>query len=184
VNRIQKATLAIGSFLLIVLLLFPPWQQAAGDYRKSIGHGFILRPPQARPVDCYLIGCKTAPAPYFHVVFYSELYIAQCATVVFITVGMFVLFWNRGNTVPTLKANKTRLLFSMLLALAVPPIGDIPLASLLADMPRQMVHQDEKWQAVIIIAVVLFVLCSGFIYAIVTLVLWFYEARLRKPSSV
>ena len=177
-NRIQKATLLIGSLLLIALLLFPPWQQAAGDYRKTIGRGFILRPPQARSVDCYLIGCQTAPATYFHIVLYSELHIAQCATVVFITVGLLVLFLNRGNGAhPTLKTNGTRLFFSMLLALAIPPIGNFPLAFLLADIPRQMIHPGEKWQVGVFFVPILYAFCSGVIYALTTLILWFDKTR-------
>src|SRR5438270_10010395 len=121
-NRLQKATLVIGGVILTMLLLFPPWQEAAlreVAYRKNVGRGFVLQPPKPVPVDCYFVGCKTAPASYFHVVLHSRLHIAQCVTVAFITLSVFWLVRRRSDgTQPALKKKRTRLLFSILIALA------------------------------------------------------------------
>jgi hypothetical protein len=65
----------------------------------------------------------------------------------------------------------------MLLALAIPPTGNFPLSIALADIPRQIIHQDEKWQVGVFFVPILYAFCSGVIYALTTLILWFDEAR-------
>ncbi len=185
-NSFQKATLIVGAVILTMLLLFPTWQQAALRelaYRKDIGRGFVLRPPKPVPVDCYFVGCQTAPASYFHVVLNSRLHIAQCVTVVFITLSLFWLFLKRSDgTHRTLKKPRTRLLFSMLIALAFPPLGinSFPLAAFLIQIPELIIDQGEKWQAFVVFLPVLFIFCSCLVYGVVSLAVALHEATWTK----
>src|SRR6476646_6306480 len=185
-NSFQKATLIIGGVILTMLLLFPPWQEAALRelaYRKDIGRGSLLRPPKPVPVDCYFVGCQTAPASYFHVVLNSRLHIAQCVTVVFITLSLFWLFLRRSDgTQPTLNKTRTRLLFSVLIALGLPPFGinNFTLAAFLFQIPKVIIDQGEKWQGFILFISVVFMFCSCVVYGVVTLALALYKATSTK----
>ena len=187
-NRPQKTILAIGGLIVAILLLSPPWQQPARlelDYRQSIGRGFILLPPKPVAVDCYFAGCGAAPPSYFHVVLYSELHIAQCATAICIVVALVWMFGaRRGGAQPTLRSWRTRLIFSMLIALAVTPAGDFPLASLLADIPRQFMHRDELWLIPVLFLPLLYVFFSGIAYGIVTLAVWITARVFRRTVAV
>lgn len=188
-NSIQKATLIIGAVILTMLLLFPPWQEAALrelDYRKDIGRGSVLRPPKPVPVDCYFVGCQTAPASYFHVVLNSRLHIAQCVTVVFVTLSLFWLFLRYSDgTQPTLSKMRTRLLFSMLIALAFPPFGinSFTLAAFLIQIPEVIFDQGEKWQGFVLFIPVLFIFCSCMVYGVVTLALAIYKTTSIKKLA-
>lgn len=156
-NRSQKAIAALGAAALLCLVLFPPWRQAAQretDYRKDIGRGFILNPPRPVSVDCYFIGCKTAPSSYFHVLLYRKLLLDQLATVAGTSIVLLWLFRSRRDgTCPNLGSAKTRLQFSALVGLLVPPDGSFPFATLFVDIPRQISRHDEFW--VIPVAIVL-----------------------------
>jgi len=188
-NSFQKAILIVGGVILTMLLLFPPWQEAALRelaYRKDIGRGSILRPPKPVPVDCYFVGCQTAPASYFHVVLDSRVHIAQCVTVVFITLGLVWLFLRRSDgTQPTLNQTRTRLLFSMLIALAFPPFGinSFTLAALLIQIPEVIFDQGEKWQGFVLFIPVLFMFCSCMVYGVVTLALAVYKVTATKKLA-
>lgn len=174
-NKAQKIILAIGLILLGVLLLFPPWQQAAfqeAHYRKNIGRGFILHPPKPVAIDCYFVGCQTAPPSHFHVVLYLRLLIAQCGTLLCIILSaMWIFRGRRDNSPATLKSPKRRLIFSMVIALAVPPSGDFPLASLLSDIPRQVMHRDELWLMPVLFLLFVFAFCTGIVYFLLTFAL-------------
>jgi len=55
-NKPQKIIVITGSILMGLLLVFPPWRQAAlreVDYRHNLGYGFILHPPKPVAIDCY-----------------------------------------------------------------------------------------------------------------------------------
>jgi hypothetical protein len=181
-NRIQKATLVIGGLILTALLLYPPWQEAAlreVDYRKNIGRGLLFWPPGPVAVECYFVGCQTAPPSYFHVVLYSELLTAQCATVVFVTLSLVWIFRSSKSGIQTaLKTSRTRLIFSTVIALAIPPLGDFPFASMLVDIPSEIVHHDELWLLPVLLTVISFVSCTSVVYGLVTMILWFNEKRI------
>jgi hypothetical protein len=188
INPTQKLIAKTAGFILLALLLFPPWQQAALhelDYRKAIGRGFIFHPPRTVPIECYFVGCKTAQASYFHAVLFSRLYIEQCATV--FCIGLIALWIFRtaaSGMRATLRSWRTRLKLSMLLALAVPPLGQYPLASLLLDIPRQVIHHNELWLIPALLVPVIFIACSAAIYIILALILWLRDRTQHRPVSV
>ena len=185
-NRTQKMISAVAGLLLTALLLFPPWQQTSlheTDYREDIGRGFVLHAPHTVSVECYFVGCKVAPASYFHAVLYFRLYIEQIATVLCITSALLWMFRTQSSGVQAnLESRGARLRFSMLIALAV-PFGDYTLASLLADIPRQIINRNELWLIPVLFLPVLFAGYSGAIYLILTAILWLRRRR-QKPAVV
>jgi hypothetical protein len=182
-NTAQKVIALVGVIVLLSLALFPPWRQAAERetaYRKDLGHSFVLNPPQAIAVDCYFVGCKTAPASYFHVGLYRELLVAQLVSVFGVAVIMFWMFRLRpdGNYA-SLVTRRTRLKFSILAALLLPPTGTFPLAWILLGIPRQLAVRDELWLIPMVMILVLFAACALVVYLLVTVAL--AGARLRQP---
>lgn len=145
-NSAQKAILVVGSVLLLCLALFPPWREAAEkevDFRKDIGRGFILSPPQPVAVDCYFVGCKTAPASYFHVLIFRDLLFNQLISVVIVGLVLLWIFRSRRDgTNASLGSPKTRLQFCVLIALLIPLDGQYPFGAWLADIPRQIALHD------------------------------------------
>lgn len=76
----QKAIAVVSGIVVLCLILFPPWQQAAERetaYRKDLGRAFRFHRPQPVAVDCYFAGCKTGAPSYFHVMLGRELLLAQ-----------------------------------------------------------------------------------------------------------
>jgi len=175
-NRAQKIILIIGGLVMICLLVFPPWREAAekeASYRKYVGRSFFLVPPKPVAVECYFAGCTTAPASYFHILLDRQLLIAQCVPVAVVAFIAFWIFRLRPNgTFPSLKSGTTRLLFSSPVALAVPPAGDFPLASMLLDIPKLILRRDEFWLMQTVMAPVMFGICTLAIYLLVSVAVW------------
>lgn len=168
----QKATVMASIVLMMFLLLFPPWQQTAEretDYRKDIGRGFFLRPPPPVALDCYFVGCKTAPPSYFHVVLFQELFREQLAAVIGVTLGLLWIFRSRRSS---LVSPRRRVSFSILIALLVPLEGTFPLASYLVDIPRQLVKRNELWLIPVLTVAFIFVVCTSAIYFFTSAVVW------------
>lgn len=183
---------AVGALVLLLGLgLFPPWQQAAERetaYRKDIGRTFVLSPPAPIAVDCYFGGCKTAPPSYFHVLLYRELLSAQLLAVFgFAVVALWMFRTRRDGTRASIVSRRTRLEFSLLLASLFPPTGTFPLASLLLDIPRQLIRRDELWLIPAIMVVIVYAFCALIIYGLLTLTLWFrgagYQMGLGKSDG-
>jgi hypothetical protein len=185
-NQPQKAIIVSAILVLLCLVVFPPWRQAAEReiaYRKDLGHGFLFRPPKPVSVACYWVGCKTAPPSYFHILLYRELLFAQCLSVLGVTLAAIWIFRRRRDgTHASVVLARTRIEVSMLLALLFPPIGTFPLASLLLDIPKELIHRDELWLMPAILVVLVFSACSFVIYLLVSSVLKIYDRRLQFPS--
>jgi hypothetical protein len=145
-NNTQKTILAIGLVLLLCLAVFPPWREAAEkevDFRKDIGRGFILSPPQPIAVNCYFVGCKTAPSSYFHVMIYRRLLLSQLITVGIVGLALvWICRSHRDGTNASLGSPKTRLQLCVLIALLIPLDGQYPFGAWLADIPRQIALHD------------------------------------------
>jgi hypothetical protein len=186
-NRAQKLIILTGGLVLLLLLLFPPWQQAAlheTDYRQNIGRGFVFKRPQPVAVECYFPGCKTAPASYFHVTPYSAALIDQSATVFCLTVAAVLLFRNRRDgSRPTLKLRTTRLIFSVIIALTIPQ-GNFPLAVLLLDIPRQIIHRNELWLMPVLLVPLVFAAYTTVVYLLLTALLWLLQRRSQRTFTV
>jgi len=94
----QKAICGAGLCAVILLLLFPPWQQAYKSFnipfRRDIGHSFILKQPT--PVEVRSVGTVDPPSAFYVFVDARGL-LFQCAGVmVVILVLLFAL--NRLRT--------------------------------------------------------------------------------------
>ena len=186
-NNAQRAILIVASVVILCLALFPPWQEAAEReiaYRKDIGRGYIMNPPQPVAVDCYFVGCKTAPPSYFHVLIYRELLLSQVITVGVVGLALLWTFRSHHNGAGTsMGLSKTRLQFCALMALLIPVDGQYPCGAWFADIPRQ-VHLGD----VLVIPIILMVLSYSGIVCILFLVLTagikIHAAHSRRRAGV
>jgi hypothetical protein len=186
-NSTQKAIAVVSVIVLLGLGLFPPWRQAAERetaYRKDLGRGFVFRPPAPVAVDCYFVGCKTAPPSYFHVLLYRELLHAQLLSVFGVAVIALWMFRSRRDgTRASLVSRRVRLEFSLLVALLFPPMGQFPLASLLLDIPRQLIHRNELWLIPTLMVLVIFFVCALVVYLVVSTAVWIIGGLSSGPDS-
>jgi hypothetical protein len=184
-NTAQKTILVVSAVVLLCLALFPPWQQAAEletAYRKDLGRSFVLRSPEPIAVDCYFVGCKTAPPSYFHVVLYQELLLAQVVSALGVAVIMLWMFRSRRDGhCASLVSRRTRLEFSVLAALLLPPTGTFPLAWILMGIPKQIISRDEPLLIPLAMVLIIFAACALVVYLLVTLIL--VSARLRRVAG-
>lgn len=180
-NKIQAIIGAICAITLLFLVLFPPWQEAAErevSYRKDIGRGLLWKPPKAVAVECYFVGCVTAPASYFHVVLKRRVLLQETLTLFFVAVACVWIFrTRRSGEVASITARKTRLLTSFLLALLVPPGGDVPFGAGLVEIPKLFVRRGERWLIPMIVVTVLYAASVLVIYWLITLALWIRRGR-------
>jgi hypothetical protein len=180
-NTPLKAIGITGSILILLITLFPPWQQAAMrevDYRKYLGRGFVFSPPSPVAVDCYFVGCLTAPPSYFHVLIYQDLVFEQLVAVFCVALIMLWMFRSqKDGTQASLRVPKTRWRFSLLIALLIPLYGTFPLASDLVNIPKQLIGRGEFWLVWPLITLVLFVALAGVIYLLISGTLWIFGLR-------
>ena len=183
-DRAQKAILAVTTAVLALLVLFPPWQQAAARetaYRKDLGRGLVFSPPSAVSVDCYFVGCKTAPAAYFHVLLSWDLFLEQIGAVVGVSILVLWIFRiRRDGTRASLVSRKIRLQLSVLAALLVPIEGTFPMVSDLARIPWQLTHTDELLFVPMILLLVMYSFAVLVIYVLASAVLWIGNRVLRR----
>jgi len=165
-------TLAAATFLSV----YPPWQQAAEKevaYRKDIGRGLVWRLPIPIAVDCYFVGCVgcvTAPASYFHVLLNRRLLLQRSLTVLCVGLAFLWVFRiRRDGTASSVKSVKTRTAASLLLALLVPPGGDVPLGAALLGAPTLLVHRGGAWPLPLVLVLSLYCACAVVIYYLLTL---------------
>jgi hypothetical protein len=167
-NKIQAVTCGLCGIALLFLVLFPPWQQAAEkevSYRKNIGRGLLWKPPQPVAVECYFVGCVTAPASYFHVLLHRKLLMQQCLTVLCVAMAFLWTFrTSKGGKMASLGVRSTRLSTSFLLALLIPPTGDVPFGAVLFGIPMVLVQRDELWLIPTIMALVMYFACALLMY--------------------
>jgi hypothetical protein len=172
----QKIIGVISVIVLLSLALFPPWWQAAERetaYRKELGRAFVLHPPAPVAVDCYFVGCKTAPPSYFHVLLYRDLLFEQLAAVLGVAIIVLWIFRSRRDgTCASLVAPETRLKFSMSMALLFPPDGTFPLVSDFMNIPRQIILRDAFWIVTTIMGGFIFLVCTVVIYVLVSAIVW------------
>jgi hypothetical protein len=175
-NKIQAVIGIVCGIILLSLVIFPRWQEAAekeASYRRDIGHGLLWKPPKPVAVECYFVGCVTAPASYFHVLLNRKLLLQQCLTVFLVAVAFLWIFRPQDNgKTASLSVRATRLLASCLLALLIPPTGGVPFGAVLTGMPMVLVQRDELWLAPTIIAIVMYVACVLIIYSLLSATLW------------
>ncbi len=123
-NSANKAIVLIGGIVLLGLFLFPPWNETNGQYVKQLGHHFLFSKPEPVPVECYLVGCVTAPASYFYVVLDRRPWFETLLTVAVVASILVLLLRRRADgTSLSIRHPNTRWVFSGLVALALPVIG-------------------------------------------------------------
>lgn len=71
----------------------------------------------------------------------------------------------------------------MLNALEVSPTGDFPLASMLLDLPKLILHRDEFWLVQAVMAPVMFGICASAIYLLVSFGVWAVGRRGPKLNG-
>jgi len=128
-NSAKKTIISIIGIYLLGLLLFPSWYETNGQYVKQLGLHFLFRRPDAVPVDCYFVGCVTAPASYFHVVLDRGPWLEAMINVVFVASVLLLLFRRRADGAHASVRNpRMRWAFSGLVALILPvPIPATPI---------------------------------------------------------
>jgi hypothetical protein len=173
----------MSGLILLGLLLFPPWEQGAEgetDYRKYLGRSFFLKPPQPVPVDCYFVGCKTAPASYFHVLLATRLYVEPSLTVATVALLLLVVFHLRPNAPHAVLVSPTaRIAFCTLVALVLPiPAGPqvVLLGTGVAYVPWLIAAGGENVLGAIA-TLVIFALYICAVNVIVTVGLWLAKRR-------
>jgi uncharacterized membrane protein len=120
-NSANKTIALIGGIALLGLFLFPSWYETNGQYVKQLGHHFLFSKPEPVPVECYLVGCVTAPASFFHVVLDRRPWFETLSTVAVVASILVLLFRRRADgTSFSIRQPKTRWVFSGLVALALP----------------------------------------------------------------
>ena len=88
----QKVICGCGLSAVILLVLFPPWQQAYkslnATYRKDLGHSFILKPPSPVEVPHYF-DRGADPSSAFYVFLGTKQLMFQCAGAMLVTLALF-----------------------------------------------------------------------------------------------
>lgn len=172
-NKEQVTVAVLTTALVSFLFLYPPWQEAAQKevaYRKDVGRGLLWRPPSPVAVDCYFVGCVTAPAPYFHMLLNRKLQLQQSLTVLCVGLALLWIFRIRKDgTASSLRSTKTRAAASVLLALLVPPAGDVPLGAGLLGVPTLLVHRGGAWLIPLILVLLFYGACVLAIYGLLSL---------------
>jgi hypothetical protein len=177
--KFNKARAIIGlvsAALLTLLVLCPPWQEAAQNevtYRKDIGRGLLWSPPNTVPVDCYFVGCKVAPASYFHAVLNRQLLVEQTIPVLFVA-GVFLwMFRTQEETnQPLLGSRKNKLIVASLLALLIPPVGGVPMGAALASLPLLFIDKGEFWAVYAVVIPAMYIVLALVIFVLLIALQW------------
>ena len=185
-NASRKIILSISSMVFLGLFFFPPWYETNGQYVKQLGRHFLFSKPAAVPVECYLVGCVTAPASYFHVVLAWQPWVETLATIVFIALGLFLLFRTRadGNSA-SLEDPKTRLWFSALVALALPiSVSPVVLVGTYGlEVPTILFGGEHNWFWGSVFFPIIFFAYASAVYIVTSVVVGIASRKHREPSA-
>jgi hypothetical protein len=186
-NPTKKMILSISSIAFGGVFFFPPWYETNGQYVKQLGRHFFFIRPDAVPVECYLAGCVTAPASYFHVVLDWRSWVETLLTIAAVTTILFLLFRARTDgTFPSIANAKTRLLFSVLVALALPvsmsPVVLLGTYGLYA--PLIFFSGEHNWFWGSIFFPIVISVYTGAVYLVATVTVWIAAHAHRGPGPV
>lgn len=184
-NPTKKMILSISSIAFGGVFFFPPWYETNGQYVKQLGHHFFFIRPDAIPVECYFVGCVTAPASYFHVVLDWRSWVATLSTIAAVTTMLFLLLRARADgTFPSIVNAKTRLLLSVLVALALPvsmsPV--VLLGTYGVYVPLIFFSGEHNWFWGSIFFPILLSLYAGAVYLVATATVWIAAHVHRGPD--
>jgi hypothetical protein len=175
-NASSRNVVSIGSIVLAGLFLFPSWFETNGQYVKQLGHHFLFNKPTAVPVECYLVGCVTAPASYFHVALDRQNWISALLTIVVVIGTLLLLFRTRTDGISRgIRHSVTRWAFSGLVALAL-PVTVTPQLLLLGiygvSVPRVLFSGEFGSLVYSVFFPVVFFVYTGVVYLAVTVFVW------------
>jgi hypothetical protein len=184
-NASRKIILSLSSIVFLGLFFFPPWYETNGQYVKQLGRYFFFSKPEAVPVECYFVGCVTAPASYFGVVLSWRPWVETLSTIAFIATGLFLLFGTRADGNPPSIGNpKTRLAFSALVALALPismsPVLLVGTYGLY--VPTILFGGEHNWFWGSVFFPIIFFVYAGAVYIVASVVVWI-ASRVHRESS-
>jgi hypothetical protein len=186
-NPTKKMILSISSIAFGGVFFFPPWYETNGQYVKQLGRYFFFIRPDAVPVQCYFVGCVTAPASYFHVVLDWRSWVETLSTIAAVTTILFLLFKARTDgTFPSIANAKTRLLFSVLVALALPlsmsPV--VLLGTYGLHVPLIFFSGEHNWFWGSIFFSIVLSVYAGAVYLAATTTVWIAARVHRGPGRV
>ncbi len=186
-NPTKKIILSISSIAFGGIFFFPPWYETNGQYVKQLGCHFFFIPPDAVPVECYFVGCVTAPASYFHVVLDWRSWVGTLSTIAAVTTILFLLLRARTDgTFPSIANAKTRLSLSVLVALALPvsmsPV--VLLGTYGLYVPLIFFSGEHNWFWGSIFFPILLSLYAGAVYLLATATVWIAAHVHRGPGPV
>ena len=186
-NPTKKIIISINSIFFLGVFFFPPWYETNGQYVKQLGRHFFFSRPEAIPVECYLVGCVTAPASYFHVVLNWRSWVETLSTIAAVTTILFLLFRTRTDgTIPSIADARTRLLFSVLVALAL-PISMSPVVLLGTYglyVPHIFFGGEHNWLWGSVFFPIILSVYAGAVYLVAAVTVWIaaHKHRERDPA--
>lgn len=87
----QKAICGCGLVVILLLILFPPWQEAYKSihipYRKDLGHAFVSKPPD--PIEVRNFDGTVTPPSAFYVFMNTRGLLGECFGAAIISLAMF-----------------------------------------------------------------------------------------------
>ncbi len=139
-NAANKWTLLAGALALILVVLFPPWQQFYHGhpliYQEEMGRHLIWKPPAAVGEQSWIIHASPSEC---QVKIRLETLLRNCGSVLAMTIVLFLVFRSpAGNErLVTSLTNRKVAVVSLLLALCLPVPGaeGMPLVALVVMAP-------------------------------------------------
>jgi len=139
-NAANRWTLLGRALALLLVVLFPPWQQFyqghALIYQGEMGHPLIWKPPASVGEQSWIVHASPSEC---QVIIKLETLLRQCGSVLVMTIVMFLAFrFSGGNErlVPSLTNRKVALVSLFLtLCLPLPQTEGVPLVALVVMAP-------------------------------------------------
>jgi hypothetical protein len=187
-NAANKWTLIGGALALLLVVLFPPWQQFYQGhpliYQGEMGHHLIWKPPAAVGEQSWIVHASPSEC---QVRIKLETLLRQCGSVVVMTIVMFLAFrFPAGNArlVASLTNRKVALIsLALALCLPLPQTEGVPLVALVV-MAAVSLFRDNghvgPW-ALPFIAGTALAVCFTAMFLLTSAVAWL--VRSTPPSS-
>jgi hypothetical protein len=189
-NAANKWTLLGGALALLLVVLFPPWQQFYQGhplpYQGEMGHHLIWKPPAAVGEQSWIVYASSSEC---QVRIKLETLLRQCGSVVVMTIVMFLAFcFPAGNErlVASLTNRKVALVSLVLaLCLPLPQTEGVPLVALVVMAPISLFrdHGHVGPWAFPLIAGAALAVCFTAMFLLTSAVAWLVRRSTPPPSS-
>jgi hypothetical protein len=188
-NAPNKWTLLGGALALLLVVLFPPWQQVYQGhplmYQGEMGHHLIWKPPAAVGEQSWIVHASPSEC---QVRIKLETLLRHCGSILVMTIVMFLAFrFPAGNEklVASLTNRKVALVGLVLaLCLPIPQTEGVPLVALVVMAPISLFSDNGHvgpW-ALPLIAGTALAVCFTAMFLLTTAVAWLVR-RSTPPSS-